>query len=73
MINTGRLEEKYLNDPTFHMVVDSMYNLIEKCQLTPDEIREAAMFAAIRYSYLHPMTIIIPRDEYLEFLKIKHE
>jgi hypothetical protein len=42
-------EEKYLHDPMFHTLVDKLEALIHEAQFTPSEMREAAIFACIRY------------------------
>jgi len=54
-------EEKYMNDPEFNMLVNQLEASIERAQFTPSELREAAVYAAIRYemrrplrSYIHP-------------------
>ena len=39
--------ERYRNDPLFKRVVDSLYSLIDAAEMTPTEIREAAMLAQI--------------------------
>jgi len=45
-------EEKYLNDPEYKAMVDGMVGMIQRCQFTPSEIREMAMYAAIRYEMM---------------------
>jgi hypothetical protein len=45
----GPPEHRYANDPTYKAVVDSLEALIHRAELTPGEIREAAMYACIRY------------------------
>lgn len=42
-------EEKFNNDPDYRRLVDTLESLIAKAQFTPSEIREAAIFACIRY------------------------
>ena len=42
-------QKTYMNDPHFHILVDTLENLIHECQLTPLEIRQAAILAAIHY------------------------
>ena len=39
-------DERYRNDPVFHAVVDSMQKILIDLQLTPGELRDAAMYAA---------------------------
>jgi hypothetical protein len=47
-------QEKYQNDPKYRMLVDTMENLIHQAEFTPSEVREAAMFACIKYEYCRP-------------------
>ncbi len=42
-------QEKYENDPDYHMLVETLYAWIVKHRYTPSELREAAMFASIMY------------------------
>lgn len=42
-------QERYLNDPVFNRVVNMLRGLIRDAQLTPSEIREAAMLACIHH------------------------
>ena len=42
-------QQRYLSDPTFNRVVNYFEKLIHEAQLTPSEIREAAMLACIHY------------------------
>ena len=46
-------EERYLNDPIFHTLVDMIYIAIERKQYTPTEVRDAAMLASLKYEYRH--------------------
>jgi len=41
--------DKYLTDNTFKMMVDTMVAAIHRCQMTPSELREAALLASIIY------------------------
>lgn len=41
--------ERYLIDPLFHTLVETIYQTIEKCQFTPSELRDAVMLAAIMH------------------------
>lgn len=42
-------EEKYRHDADFKRLVDTMEHYIHMAQFTPSELREAAIFASIRY------------------------
>ena len=42
------LEGRYRNDQTFHALVKNLEMLIEHLEMTPSEVREAAMYATIR-------------------------
>lgn len=42
-------EQRFRRDPTFYHVVRSLENLVERCELTPSEIREAAVLACTRH------------------------
>jgi hypothetical protein len=41
------MNQKYLNDPDFKMLVDTMEKLIHDNRYTPSEMREAALMASI--------------------------
>lgn len=42
-------EQRYLSDPHFKVLVDTMVAYIQEAKFTPSELREAAIFAAIIY------------------------
>lgn len=46
-MNLDKAREAYRNDPQYHHLVDVLVNQIEALELSPSEIREAAMFACI--------------------------
>ena len=43
------VEERYERDPMFHALVMSLMADIEELELTPTEIREAAMLAMLKF------------------------
>lgn len=54
-------QEKYLNDPAYRLLVDTLISLIEKGEYTPSELREAVIFAATKYEMTHLRDhIVIP-------------
>jgi hypothetical protein len=57
------VEERYQNDPTFHALVDILYNQITNAQFTPSELREAVILAATRYEMNHVRRYIFRGDE----------
>ena len=63
------VRERYLKDPVFHHVVDSLRVLISVCQLTPSEVREATMLACIIEEALEPRPPLSTSDEELETLR----
>jgi hypothetical protein len=46
--------DRYLTDAVFHHLVDTLVAAVEAAQVTPSEIREAAMLAQILYEERHP-------------------
>lgn len=64
-------EERYHRDPMFHALVESLYAAIDNLQLTPTEIREAAMLAQLKYEQRrrttlpiqYPEIAMIPKEE----------
>jgi hypothetical protein len=48
------IEYRYMHDPLIKALVDSLEHHIHALQLTPSEIRECAMLAAIRYEQRRP-------------------
>lgn len=54
-------EEKYLNDPVFHRIVDSLRTLLTEHHVTPSEVREAAMLACCLHEREHTMIAPLAR------------
>lgn len=51
------LDDRYRHDPVFHQLVKGMLNLIYELKTTPSEIRDAAMFAQLKYELENPSTM----------------
>lgn len=49
----GDWERQYRNDPMFHRVVTITMQLLETCELTPFEIRNAVNYAMVRFTMIH--------------------
>ena len=57
-------EEKYMNDPEYNHLVNTLEQLIEQARFTPSELREACILASINYEMRHiRKTQIDPRIE----------
>lgn len=48
MSDLKRLDEQFLKDPMFATLVRTLEHLIYSMELTPFEVRQAAMYAAMR-------------------------
>lgn len=46
-MNLDKAQEAYRHDPQYHHLVEMLMNQIETLEMSPSEIREAAMFACI--------------------------
>ncbi len=58
------LDERYHRDPSFAALVDTMYNAIHAHQFSPTEIREAAMYAVIKYDMRNPRPMMFKVNEH---------
>ncbi len=56
-------QERYLSDPAFKMLVDSMEIEIQRCNYSPSELREAALLAAIHYEQRHCRSLFTIQKE----------
>ncbi len=52
--------EKYQNDPHYRQLVNIIEAQIHNAVFTPSEIREACIFACIRYEMSRPRSIVVP-------------
>jgi len=57
MTDMKKCDKQYLNDHTFHALVESLENLIENFRLTPEEVRRASFYASYRVEMRRPFTI----------------
>ncbi len=56
------LDQRYLDDPQFAMLVKHFEAMFTTAQFTPTEIREAAMLAQMRYEMNHPRLVTFSPD-----------
>lgn len=57
------IQYRYQNDPMIKALVDRLVSAIENLELTPSEVRECAMLAAVRHEmYSKKMTLPADRD-----------
>lgn len=61
-------DERYLKDTLFKTIVDHFYYLFLQAELTPTEVREAAMLAQIKYEMEHVRPFKVS-DELAEILR----
>lgn len=62
MTMRDKVKERYENDRVFHAVVDMLRATILKYELTPSEIREAAMLACVMEDERNPQRIVVALD-----------
>jgi len=62
-----RLRDRYQNDAAFHTMVDVLQGAILNMQLTPSEVREAAMLACCMIEERYPKPIRLGSEEYEAF------
>ena len=55
--------ERYMRDPEFKNLVDTIYHFMETLQLTPTEIREAVGLAAVKFESLNIRPILLSKEE----------
>ena len=48
-----RAEERYRDDATYHAMVDVLMAVMAKLEMTPAEVREAAIYACVRFEHLN--------------------
>lgn len=63
------LDERYLNDPVFHQLVDFMLHAVQTLNVTPTEVREAAIFAQIKYELTSSPRPIYLSEDLMRYLK----
>jgi hypothetical protein len=57
-----RLTGAIHDDAGFHMLVDMLYGFIMKYEFSPTEIREAAMYAAVKYEMTNRRPYVFPNE-----------
>lgn len=57
-------EEKYINDPVFHTVVDALHAFLDQHELTPMELRQAVMYACYLKEIRSVTPMFIPKTQW---------
>jgi len=58
-----RVYDRYMFDPVFHTVVDGMIKMLTDYQLTPSEMREAAMLACVQFEQSRTRSTMPSQEE----------
>ena len=53
----NHLDERYFNDPHFRTLVDHFYAAVSHLNSSFSEIREAALYAQLRWEFQNPRSI----------------
>lgn len=65
---TRDCHDRYMNDPVFHALVSQFSALLETSPgITPSDIREAALYASVRYEATHIRPIVIHHGDYFAY------
>ena len=72
-MNLVDANERYHRDADFRRVVDQMVNIATTLQMSPGELREAAVFAEIKIQAMKPLESLIPgRRQEIDALMRRH-
>lgn len=68
-----KMNQRYHHDPEIATVVHALMNLLERAQLTPAELREVAMYAAVRFEQtrLRPIFMNVREAEALALDQVR--
>ena len=58
------LRRRYQNCPVFRRLVDTFERSLEEAEVTPSELRDAVILAAIHYDLRHPRPFIVDARSY---------
>jgi hypothetical protein len=58
-----KVADRYERDPQFHTLVSWLEKAIEDLELSPSEIREAAMYACFRVQMRRAPTVFFPNED----------
>ena len=66
ILNRLSPEARYVRDPEFAALVNSLLKMIEEGKYTPTELREACILAATQYEYRNSRRLFFIGDKCLE-------
>ncbi len=63
-------EQRYRNDPQYRQLVETMLAFIIRADFTPSELRQAAIYASIKYESMHIReSRLVPETGVIEHLR----
>lgn len=69
---TRDCHDRYMSDPVFHALVSQFSAILEREPgITPSDIREAALYASVRYEATHIRPMVIQRGDYFAYEPIR--
>lgn len=71
-IQLKTVDERYREDSAFRHLVDMLHALIGRSEFTPSEIREAALFAQMKWELFNPRPVTMSSGLWDELDRIRH-
>lgn len=65
------VRERYRRDPLFNKLVQLLMHPIAEAQMTPTEVREAAMLACVLHEERNPRPMMLTPDQFDQVQAIK--
>ena len=59
-MNIDKCKERYQNDAEFHALVGMFYRLVFENKFSLSELKDALMFAGIKFEMDHGRTVVMP-------------
>lgn len=73
-MNLMDARDRYERDAAFRSAVDMMMAVAMRLEMSPGELREAAVFAEIKVQAMRPLETILPgRSQEIEGMLLRHD